>query len=108
MNLLESPAAQYVVGRRPGKSLSPELVQRLREWLSDCQDSRDGHRNCPRRVSPELPTRVVDLGTDEGSPIRLRVNPSGARGQYVALSYCWEETSLTRQRPRTSTATLSA
>jgi hypothetical protein len=36
-----------------------------------------------------LPTRVVDIGDGEDSPIRLQINQRGAQGQYAALSYCW-------------------
>ncbi|KAK3938993.1 hypothetical protein QBC46DRAFT_216294, partial [Diplogelasinospora grovesii] len=61
-------------------------LRRIREWLDDCQDN---HESCPRRCSPELPTRVVDIGCAAGSPIRLKINEKGNRGQYAALSYCW-------------------
>jgi Heterokaryon incompatibility protein (HET) len=36
-----------------------------------------------------LPSRVVDIGEREDSPIRLHINQNGTRGQYAALSYCW-------------------
>lgn len=74
------------MGSRPDKKLTPDLVRRMRIWLNDCQDK---HESCPRRCSPLLPTRVVDIGDEADSRIRLRSNPSGARGQYAALSYCW-------------------
>lgn len=85
-NQTGSPAARYVVGSRPHKNFTPDLIQRLRIWLDDCQDN---HETCPRRHCPLLPTRVVDIGDGVGSPIRLQSNQSGSRGQYAALSYCW-------------------
>ncbi|KAJ8113101.1 hypothetical protein ONZ43_g5230 [Nemania bipapillata] len=85
----ESPVAPYVVGRRPDKKLTPDLVQQLCKWFGDCQDGHYGHESCPRRCSPKLPTRVVDIGDIDGTPFRLRTNQTETRGQYVALSYCW-------------------
>ncbi|KAF4627069.1 hypothetical protein G7Y89_g11087 [Cudoniella acicularis] len=82
----ESPVARFVVGRRPDKKLTPDLIQRMRSWLNECQEK---HESCVRRCSPVLPSRVVDIGDREGSPIHLYVNQNGTRGQYAALSYCW-------------------
>lgn len=36
-----------------------------------------------------LPTRILDLGDQEGPNIRLFVSDEGAVGKYAALSYCW-------------------
>ena len=55
-------------------------------WLAACQDK---HESCPHRRSPVLPTRVVDIGEGENSPIRLQIDQSGTQGQYAALCYCW-------------------
>ncbi|KAF1841549.1 HET-domain-containing protein [Cucurbitaria berberidis CBS 394.84] len=57
-----------------------------RKWLSDCQNK---HRNCLRNDIPELPTRVIDVGSTDGTiPIRM-VCSNQRRAHYVALSHCW-------------------
>jgi hypothetical protein len=40
----------------------------------------------------ELPTRLLDLGGPESHVLRLVAPPSGTKGKYVALSYCWGDT----------------
>ncbi|KAK3319111.1 hypothetical protein B0H66DRAFT_603666 [Apodospora peruviana] len=86
--LQESPVARHVVGRRPDKTLTPELILQFRTWLNDCQDG--GHKSCPRRWSPRLPTRVVDIGENSHSQMWLHMNNGGFEEgeQYAGLSYC--------------------
>lgn len=48
------------------------------------------HQECQNRIIPELPTRVVDVGTCEStSSARLHVSHAREVGYYAALSYCW-------------------
>jgi hypothetical protein len=39
-------------------------------------------------TQPDLPTRVLDLGTSDPDMIRLSI-PNGSKGQYAALSHRW-------------------
>ncbi|CAM1508024.1 Fc.00g048720.m01.CDS01 [Cosmosporella sp. VM-42] len=75
--LTESPDAPYVVGRRPDKTLTPDLIQQLRKWLDDCQDGHAGHESCLRRSSPELPTRVVDIAATMALPFTYVLTRTG-------------------------------
>jgi len=55
-------------------------------WLDEC---RTTHKTCLRDITPELPSRVVDVGDVTGSsPLRLLCT-NGLRAPCVALSHCW-------------------
>jgi hypothetical protein len=77
-----------------GKSL--ELVIRpenrtphlkfARRWLDDCMKF---HADCKDLVETVLPTRVLEILQEDGTPdLKLRAS-NGAYGRYMALSYCW-------------------
>jgi hypothetical protein len=61
------------------------MVGKIRRWLSDCLNK---HPSCPRSCTPELPRRVLDVGTDI-STVRLHQSLENERAQYASLSYCW-------------------
>lgn len=42
---------------------------------------------------PELPTRLIDVGTNKEGPIRLIQTNQEARDRYIALSHCWGQLS---------------
>lgn len=42
---------------------------------------------------PELPTRLIDVGTDSNGPIRLIQTNSKMQDRYIALSHCWGQLS---------------
>jgi len=56
--------------------------------MSHCQNQ---HSECHRPLVT-LPTRVVDVGTLDGSRQPRLVVSEGRLGQYVTLSYCWGKT----------------
>lgn len=56
----------------------------IQSWVSECVDDHD---SCATTERPELPTRVVDVGSDDG-PVKL-VETLGARDNYICLSHCW-------------------
>ncbi|CZR66340.1 uncharacterized protein PAC_16241 [Phialocephala subalpina] len=85
VTLDSDPSSGFVPGRRESKELSPKAVDKIRQWLDDCLDT---HRSCPRRCTPELPRRVLNVGT-ENSPVRLYQSQKNEKAQYAALSYCW-------------------
>ena len=56
------------------------------DLLKDCVTN---HEDCPRITATPLPTRVLDIGTqDLGLDIRL-FESQGASARYAALTYCW-------------------
>ncbi|KAK3941118.1 heterokaryon incompatibility protein-domain-containing protein [Diplogelasinospora grovesii] len=77
----DDPASECVPGRPESKQLRPSVVAKIKKWLDDCMTE---HPFDP----PELPRRVLDLGTDDSS-IRLHQSQTGERARYAALNYCW-------------------
>ena len=71
------------------KVATPEIFEQVGVWITGCIN---GHAQCPNVVDSELPTRVLDVGTDPTSPsdeIKLHISTEGERSPYTALSYCW-------------------
>ncbi|KAI1758258.1 HET-domain-containing protein [Xylaria castorea] len=91
--LFASPTGQSVVdGFRIGRLQNdPDLASQAnfnfaRRWLSACQNE---HTECLKDYTPELPTRVIDVGAKNyGQTLRLAAT-RGESGSYVALSHCW-------------------
>ncbi|KAH6672880.1 hypothetical protein B0J14DRAFT_654600 [Halenospora varia] len=71
----------FIPGRRVIKEFDHSVVKRARDWLDDCQDRHEG---CPRRCTPLLPTRVIDVGDSEHAPIKLHISESEERSQEYA------------------------
>lgn len=68
--------------------LCPRSMAVIKDWLKDC----DGHSLCQvSSLEPFTPTRLLDVGTDGGETLRLRVRTADASAtpDYAALSYCW-------------------
>jgi Heterokaryon incompatibility protein (HET) len=82
---IADPASGLVPGRRGSKELNPKMVGKIRRWLGDCLNK---HPSCPRSCTPELPRRVLDVGTDI-STVRLHQSLKDEKAQYASLSYCW-------------------
>lgn len=68
-----------------------ESIQNASQWLHSC---RKEHVVCSEHVYTRFPTRLVDVGPQDGSqephlfvPNSLKVMPGTYR--YTALSYCW-------------------
>jgi Heterokaryon incompatibility protein (HET) len=59
-------------------------------WIDDCAQN---HRLCPKPEDAELPTRLLDVGGLDDGPecLHLIETTKGAKGKWVALSYCWGE-----------------
>ncbi|KAH8656244.1 heterokaryon incompatibility protein-domain-containing protein [Tricladium varicosporioides] len=101
-----SKLKDFILGRQRLQDSSSEAAFDLvRMWLKTC---RDGHAECRGTFSgtivdestlPELPTRIVDVGSVEGrQPVRL-FESNGAKARYIALSHCWGP----RERPPLTT-----
>jgi hypothetical protein len=56
----------------------------LSSWINDCQAN---HPSCQQIVLPNLPTRVIDVGSGKVQPF-LRIT-DGEVGRYLALSHRW-------------------
>ena len=55
-----------------------------RKWIQQCVSS---HKTCSNFASTPLPTRVIDVGSDDREPHLYE--PHGEEGVYAALSHCW-------------------
>ncbi|KAL7942113.1 heterokaryon incompatibility domain-containing protein [Trichoderma barbatum] len=56
-----------------------------RRWLHECRS----HQACLKNMTPELPTRVVDIGMPGTLSLPRVFVSQGARKDYIALSHCW-------------------
>jgi hypothetical protein len=67
---------------------SAESIDRVRGWLHDC---RKNHAACQQAKPdpPELPTRVIDVGSAHGSEDPYLYESGGQQADYIALSHCW-------------------
>ncbi|KAF4997876.1 hypothetical protein FDECE_11958 [Fusarium decemcellulare] len=66
---------------------SPNTTSLARQWIRDC--NQDHHCEPSEGSMPLLPTRVIDVIPHSNGAIKLHEPPSGTRGNYVTLSYCW-------------------
>ncbi|KAI1087789.1 heterokaryon incompatibility protein-domain-containing protein [Rostrohypoxylon terebratum] len=57
-----------------------------RAWLKTC---REQHYTCLERDVANLPTRIIDVGSEENPAMLRVVHALGDVGQYVILSHCW-------------------
>ncbi|OAP60541.1 hypothetical protein AYL99_05543 [Fonsecaea erecta] len=87
----DSDLARTVPGRlRTNDQGSAIAIQRIKNWLKDCNEGHicnRSHSCADTPASPPLPTRILDVN-GQGNTIRL-VETDGRRGRYVALSHCW-------------------
>lgn len=81
----DDPASEYISTRPivPVPFASFELAKR---WISDCLNSHD---MCPEPGLSALPTRVIDVGSGDGSEEPKLFLTHGDKQRYIALSYCW-------------------
>jgi helix-turn-helix protein len=68
---------------------SENHFERLYERLQECKDWHFNAITEPDILQEvELPTRLLDLTDVDHSRVSLHIPQDGARGNYVALSYC--------------------
>ena len=88
--------------------VKPDMeISVLKYWLSNCQNN---HPDCSSEELGFMPTRVVDVGSNEDQEPRLVLTadqPTGpyrkfTASRYIALSHCWGST-----MPNTATTTSS-
>jgi len=77
--------------RMAPRSDSKQALATIKKWMTECiethGDSHDSPAFCESPCSSKLPTRVVDVGSDNDS-IKL-VEPREEQGHYICLSHCW-------------------
>jgi len=69
----------------------------IRGWIDECVET---HSNCPSDTQSELPTRVIDVGSDV-SPPKLHI-ANGQVAKYIALSHCWGDALKSSQTIKTT------
>jgi hypothetical protein len=69
-----------------GNTASEESMAWVRRLLDNCIKS---HSGCSQQHVPNLPTRVLEIGSDDVKPtFRLLCSPS-TKARYACLSHCW-------------------
>ncbi|KAH6716959.1 putative tol protein [Leptodontidium sp. MPI-SDFR-AT-0119] len=67
---------------------STNVTENTRRQLKECLETHGS--NCPSKFDVGLPTRVIDVNSDDNSQrLSLHRRLLRERGQYAALSYCW-------------------
>ncbi|KAI1205724.1 HET-domain-containing protein [Annulohypoxylon truncatum] len=88
-----TPAAHRFIERYISADRNPRgHVEFARAMVSVCKKRHPECGDASEDASPEMPTRVVDLGAGPGSTTTTRLvnaRDRGLREPYVALSYCW-------------------
>ncbi|KAK5659916.1 hypothetical protein OQA88_13380 [Cercophora sp. LCS_1] len=92
LTITTPPGEPVSIGRyRIGRSqLDPDLGSQAnydvaKSWLRECKAS---HPQCRPRLTSQLPTRVIDVGTAGDLEVRV-IQPSGVYSPYATLSHCW-------------------
>jgi hypothetical protein len=59
--------------------------------MKDCLQATGSHSGCKRvnQAGTDLPARVLDVGLDEASDVRLYIPAEAEQGRYATLSHCW-------------------
>lgn len=70
-------------------SLDPNLGSEAnfniaRSWIKTCGEE---HHQCPPMDDKRLPTRVINVGSDDREPFLVTTNQK--KGKFIALSHCW-------------------
>jgi hypothetical protein len=79
--------ARHVVG----DSRSEECLQRIKQWMKDCEEAHPACRSSPRIATGAVPRRLIAIGRDDNAGIHLidtREQPIDSLS-YVCLSHCW-------------------
>lgn len=75
-------------------------MSKIRDWLSICESS---HPRCRARWPCLPPKRLIDLGTDDSSGLKLvsTSSISSEKIEYTTLSYCWGGSACLKTTKRT-------
>jgi hypothetical protein len=80
-------AASDIVTARPLRSDvgSDQAFQEISKWLKRCAT----HPKCGPPSEPRLPTRVIEVSSEDSPRSPRLLSTKGLHGKYAALSYCW-------------------
>ncbi|KAE8446499.1 hypothetical protein EG329_011962 [Mollisiaceae sp. DMI_Dod_QoI] len=67
---------------------SQEIFDLNRQWLDDCLMNHPDE-TCPKLEEKPFPTRLIEIGSEDGSVAPRLISSSGQSGFYAALSHCW-------------------
>ncbi|KAI1457539.1 HET-domain-containing protein [Annulohypoxylon moriforme] len=85
-----TPAAHRFIERYIAANRNPRgHIEFARAMVAVCKKRHPECGNASEDHSPEMPTRVLDLGTAPGETKLVNARDRGLREPYVALSYCW-------------------
>ncbi|KAH6668209.1 heterokaryon incompatibility protein-domain-containing protein [Halenospora varia] len=89
-----NPAAKHIRQRPQERNLGAIAIsEQIHTWLHECTHIHDDPPNT-KALNYRMPTRVIDVGVDDGESVRLFEPPQTMREEYVALSYCWGDISF--------------
>ncbi|KAF1830820.1 HET-domain-containing protein [Decorospora gaudefroyi] len=71
--------------------LAASTISLAQSWLKSCVHADNKHHECAvyDDKASQLPARVLDIGAEDHSPVKLHVSAESETGKYVALSHCW-------------------
>ncbi|MCJ1386129.1 hypothetical protein MMC17_009255 [Xylographa soralifera] len=94
----DDPAAACIRRRPDNYDLSSDLTYaKVISWIQECTES---HPDCKSPAVRPMPTRVIDVGSCDGSREPFVYESNGESGEYITLSYCWgssQPTTTTRE-----------
>lgn len=70
----------------PSLSSSPEVLSKVKTWLSNCVV---GHNECRPDQATSMPTRLLETRLDDGDIVVRVIECCSQRLPYLTLSYCW-------------------
>src|SRR2546429_4474745 len=77
----------HLLGREISSDpVSEANINITNNWIQSCSTT---HRICRNLEDTVLPTRVIDVGSPDGSKEPFLFISEGCVGRYIALSYCW-------------------
>lgn len=83
---MSAATPNFALSRRVSDEVdSSECFDLARKWLNDCAPN---HEDCARPPDPYLPTRVVNVGPQDGSSEPFLHITCSERGRYATLSHC--------------------
>ncbi|CAG8973227.1 hypothetical protein HYALB_00006396 [Hymenoscyphus albidus] len=84
----ESNPPSTQISQRPSlrNLLCEETFQQGRAWFQECLQTHSESKDLPK---PQLPTRVLDVGSLADPRLRVYEPPKPTYDDYINLSYCW-------------------